>query len=96
MNTRYLPKKPQTRVTIAIGDWGVSQQYFQENPYSFLLAYFHDRTPYLYVVNCMPGYAAIQKRFCVIGCGANVGGFILSRALNPKMGHVEALMAERI
>lgn len=75
------------------GHLEIADQYFNENPFSLMLAYFHETTPFLYVVNSMPGFATRQRNFSVIGCGANVGGFILSRALHAKMGHPEALMA---
>ena len=71
----------------------LGEQYLLENPFSLMLAYFDGETPYLYVVNSVPGFAARQKNFAAIGCGGTVGEFILSRAELDKMTHVEGLIA---
>lgn len=71
----------------------MTQNYLDENPFSLMLAYYHQTKPYLYVLNSVPGFATMAKGFVAIGCGATVGEFILGRAGVTEMDTGDALTA---
>ena len=82
---------------IEVNNWkecqDFAQEYHRENPFSLMLAYFHNKAPYLYVLNSVPGFATREWLFATIGCGGTVAEFILSKADVKSMTRMEALIA---
>jgi 20S proteasome alpha/beta subunit len=51
-----------------------------------MLAYFFDGKPQLYTVDLLVGIAnKVKSHFAAIGCGANLGGYLLSEHATPDM-----------
>jgi 20S proteasome alpha/beta subunit len=71
-----------------------SDAYWNTTDSSFLIGYYFNQIPHLYVLNVWPGYGIIQvKNYATLGCGSTVGDFILQR-LNPiEMTDPEAIVS---
>jgi 20S proteasome alpha/beta subunit len=83
-----------------INNWDSNSvdQYLNDNPFSLMLAYYHQTSkgppePYLYVLNSTPGFATIYRNYVAIGCGGTVGQFILGRSGVCDMEPHRALIA---
>jgi 20S proteasome alpha/beta subunit len=63
------------------------ERYFRdENPVELMTANYFEGTPYIYTVSlhtCMANRAKLHYQ--AIGCGANIGGYMLSELSYPKM-----------
>ena len=75
-------KKDLRRLNNWENDPGATEDYLDQNPFSLMLAYYYDEKPWLFTLDCVPGFATKQNSYACLGCGGTVGEFILGR-MNP-------------
>lgn len=54
------------------------EKLFNDHNYSLLMANYFDGKPYIYTLDFPPGISTKQKNYTAIGCGSNLGMFLLS------------------
>ena len=67
-------------------------EYLNLNPFKLMLAYFYEKIPFLYVLDSVPGFATRRYNYVAIGCGGNIGEYILSHANLKNMDLQQALI----
>jgi 20S proteasome alpha/beta subunit len=63
------------------------QQEFRDNrPFELMIAFYFNKTPHLYTLSLSTGIAhKINLHYAAIGCGSNLGGYLLAELSTPEM-----------
>jgi 20S proteasome alpha/beta subunit len=63
------------------------QREFRDNkPFELMVAYYFNEKPFLYTLHISSAIACkVQSHYSTIGCGSNLGGYLLSELSYPKM-----------
>lgn len=63
------------------------QREFRDNkPFELMVAYYYNEKPFVYTLHVSSAIACkVQSHYSAIGCGANLGGYLLSELSYPKM-----------